>query len=56
MNVIVCHTLREANQCADFMAKLGASSNIKFLLHASPPEDLFHLLKFGAVETFFSRV
>jgi len=35
----VYHTLREGNQCADFMTKLGVSSNIEFLLHASPPDD-----------------
>jgi ribonuclease HI len=56
MNVTVCLTLREGNQCADFMAKLGASSNIEFLLHASPPDYLLHLLKFDAAGTFFSNV
>jgi len=55
INVTFCRTLREGNQCADFMAKLGASSNIEFLLHASPRDDLLHLLKFDAAETFFSR-
>jgi hypothetical protein len=55
MNVTVCHTLCEGNQCADFMAKFGASSNIEFLLHASPPDNLLHLLKIDAAGTFFSR-
>jgi len=56
MNITVCHTLLKGNQCADFITKLGSSSNIEFLLHASPPDDLLHLLKFDVVETFFSRV
>jgi len=55
INVTVCHTLREGSQGADFMAKLGASSNIEFLLHASPPDDLLHLLKTDAAGTFFFR-
>ncbi|AES67104.1 hypothetical protein MTR_2g086830 [Medicago truncatula] len=54
-NVIVCHTLHERNQCPDFMVKLGASSNIEFLLYGSPLNDLLHLLKIDANETFFSR-
>jgi len=33
INVTVSHTLKEGNQCADFMAKLGASSDVDLLLH-----------------------
>jgi ribonuclease HI len=36
-NVSLYHTLREGNQCADFFAKLGASSDVDFLIHVSPP-------------------
>jgi len=54
-NVTVYHTLREGNQCADFMAKLGASSNIELLLHSSPPNDLMHLITTDAAGSFFSR-
>jgi len=32
-NVMVNYTLREVNQCADFFAKLGASSDVEFLWH-----------------------
>ena len=28
INVTICHTLREGNQCADFLVKLGASLDI----------------------------
>jgi ribonuclease HI len=34
-NVSLFHTLREGNQCADFFAKLGASSDVGFLTHVS---------------------
>jgi len=34
------HTLREGNQCANFLAKLGASADASLLLHQSPPDDL----------------
>jgi hypothetical protein len=32
-NVSLHHTLREGNQCGDFFAKLGASSNADFLTY-----------------------
>jgi len=35
MNVTTCHTLREGNQCKDFLAKLVASLDIDFCHHAS---------------------
>ena len=54
-NVTICHTLREGNQCADFMTKLGASSDIELLHYASPPKDLFHLLRLDAIGNYFSR-
>lgn len=56
INVTICHTLREWNQCADSLAKLGASSYIDFSFHTSPPEDLRSLLKIDTTGTFFSRV
>lgn len=28
----VIHTLREGNQCVDFMAKLGADSDVSFMV------------------------
>jgi len=36
INVTVSHTLREGNQCADFMAKLGVFSDFNLLLHELP--------------------
>ncbi|GAU50615.1 hypothetical protein TSUD_290700 [Trifolium subterraneum] len=36
-NIYLYDTLREGNQCADFFAKLGASSDTDFSTDASPP-------------------
>jgi ribonuclease HI len=53
--VILCHTLREDNQCADFLAKLGASSNDNLKIHTSPPDDLLNLLHVDASGTLLMR-
>jgi len=39
------HTLREGNQCVDFMAKLDALSNNELMRHDSPPTELSPLLQ-----------
>jgi len=39
-NFIIQHTLREGNQCANFMAKLEASSDSDFVLHPTTPQEL----------------
>ncbi|XP_039686543.1 uncharacterized protein [Medicago truncatula] len=49
------HSLREGNQCADFMAKLGASSDVELTLHSSPPEDLLPLLRTDELGVLFMR-
>ncbi|GAU12290.1 hypothetical protein TSUD_141980 [Trifolium subterraneum] len=54
-NVTLCHTFREGNQCADFLAKLGASSDADLIIHASPPDGIFDLLKSDSSGTFFLR-
>jgi len=41
----IVHTLREGNQCADFLAKLRASSNDTLLLHQQPPDDLRPMIR-----------
>jgi len=51
INVTICHTLRERNQCVDFLAKLRTSSDIDFSFHASPPEGLQSLLRIDAAGT-----
>ncbi|CAJ2646060.1 unnamed protein product [Trifolium pratense] len=54
-NVSLCHTLREGNQCADFFAKLGASSDADFTNHDCPPEGVQDLLKNDALGILFQR-
>jgi ribonuclease HI len=52
----ISHTLREGNQCADFLAKLGASSNIAFTCHDSPPSELLPLIRIDASGASFLRL
>ncbi|XP_045803019.1 uncharacterized protein LOC123896706 [Trifolium pratense] len=54
-NASLYHTLREGNQCADFFAKLGASSDADYLIHASTPDGVRDLLRNDAMRTFFLR-
>lgn len=54
-NVSLHHTLREGNQCADFLAKLGASSDEELVMHSQPPEDLRPLIRSDASGTLFLR-
>jgi len=49
------HTLREGNQCADYFAKLGASSDSDIMIHQSPPDDLRPLLRNDASGTLYLR-
>ena len=51
-NVSVIHTLHEGNQCAEYMVKLGASSNFELLHHDSPPTYLLPILQIDAARTF----
>lgn len=55
MNCSLHHTLREANQCADYFAKLGANSAAGLSIHTSPPDELRPLLKIDASGTLFLR-
>jgi ribonuclease HI len=54
-NFTLHHTLREGNYCADFLAKLGASSEDVFTVHPSPPIDLPALIRNDASGTLFTR-
>ncbi|GAU28080.1 hypothetical protein TSUD_223210 [Trifolium subterraneum] len=53
INISLYHTLRECNQCADFFAKLGVSSDADYLTHVSSPEDIHDLLRNDAMRIFF---
>ena len=52
-SVTVCHTLREGDQCADFLVKLGALSTSNLSTYDSPPNDLHPFLMTDALGTFF---
>jgi len=54
-NVMVSHTLREGNHCADYMAKLGVSSDVELLRHDVPPAGLVNLLSSDAADTLLLR-
>lgn len=54
-NFRIFHTLREGNRCANFLAKIGATSTAPFLEHQSPPLDLIGMLKIDASGTCFLR-
>ncbi|CAJ2633416.1 unnamed protein product [Trifolium pratense] len=42
--VVIDHTLREDNKCADLLAKLGASANSPLVLLTVPPTELLNLI------------
>jgi len=56
LNCSLHHTLREGNQCVDYFAKFGASSDASLSLHTSPPDDLRPLLRNDAYGTLFMRL
>jgi hypothetical protein len=52
-NVTISYTLKDDNQCADYLTKLGVSSNNDLLIYDAPPEDLLNLLRNDAICAFF---
>jgi len=54
-NVMVNHTLREGNQCAEFFAKLVAFSDVEFLRNESPPMNLKNSLQSDAAGISYLR-
>ncbi|KEH40988.1 hypothetical protein MTR_1g040395 [Medicago truncatula] len=50
------HSLREGNQCADFMAKIGASADDVFTVHSSPPDLLLPLLRADEIGFLYLRI
>jgi len=53
--VQVCHTWREANVVADFLAKMGARSNVDWQDVISPPDELQPLLQADASRVLYAR-
>jgi hypothetical protein len=54
-NYSLHHTLREGNQCVDFLAKVGATSDAALVSYSSPPIDLLLQLKIDVSGTFLPR-
>ena len=47
---------REANKCADFLARAGLLLESEFVVFPSPPVDLVSLLEADAVGLFVNRL
>jgi len=54
-NFTLHHTLREGNQCADFLTKMGASSEVVFTVYHSPLAELMSLIRNDPKGTCFPR-
>jgi ribonuclease HI len=54
-NVVIEHTLREGNKCADALEKLGATSNSPLVVLSDPPLDLVQPLQDDARGVTFVR-
>ena len=50
------HCYREANRCADMMARIGADQELEYVLFSSPPVDLAKALEDDCNGVFFNRV
>lgn len=51
----ITHNCREGNQCADFLAKLGANSGVAMMVIQEPPTGLQPLLAADAAGVSFMR-
>ena len=49
IQVKVRHCFREANQCADKLAKKGAFQSQDFVIYVDPPSDINMLMYFDSI-------
>ena len=49
------HIYREANMCADSLAKLGLTQSLEFVIHSSPPVDSLASLEADSQGSFVNR-
>ena len=54
--VKIRHCFREANQCADFLAKKGAAQDHDFRIYNDPPVDMSMLLYYDSIGMYFDRL
>ena len=54
-HVSVSHVLREGNQCADHLAKRGASLEEKLVLLEEPPNSIIPSLRLDLMGVVFER-
>ena len=54
--VRVKHYFREANRCADVLARLGSNQAIDFYVFSSPPVDIMNFLKADAYGLYLNRL
>ena len=54
--VKIRHCFREANQCADFLAKKGAAQDQDFRIYNDPPVDMSMLLYYDSIGMYFERL
>ena len=50
------HCYRQANRCADMLARIGADQEAEFILFSSPPVDLFKALEDDCNGVYFNRL
>ncbi len=51
-NSVVKHVFREANQCADAMAKLSLNLDVSFITFVNPPLVVVNLLAFDKAKLY----
>lgn len=54
--VRVKHTFREANKCADRLAKLGLVQSLEFSVHSYPPVELIPLIEADSLGACYNRL
>jgi hypothetical protein len=55
-NPVVWHVFREANQCADALAKIGLHLSSSFVTFVDPPPVVEDLLAFDKAELYCTRM
>ena len=55
-NKRVVHTFREANQCADMLARFGGSSISNFVVFLNPPPVVVDILLANKENSYYNRL